>query len=170
VVVQRNRVCINGRIVETTTKTRSGRRTVPLSDAAVAALLTWQLRQAQEAENAAEAWVGDGHVFTMNDGRPINPEHVTRLFQVLRKQGEPLPELTFHGLRHSWASLMIAGGADISVVSKLAGHSSISITADVYHHMIAAIGQQAMDGAAALIARPSALTVHTQPGVQVDAG
>ena len=72
------------------------------------------------------------------------------------RQGEPLPELTFHGLRHSAASLMLAGGADISTVSKLLGHSSIAITADVYAHLIAAVGQCAVDGAAALIA----LTLH----------
>jgi hypothetical protein len=71
-----------------------------LSDFGVAALLTWQVRQAQEAENAAEAWQTDGHVFTMEDGRPLDPAYVTRLFQKLRTQGEPLPDLTFHGLRH----------------------------------------------------------------------
>jgi hypothetical protein len=52
-----------------------------MSDAATAALLTWQLRQADEAENAAEAWVGDGHVFTLEDGRPLDPAYVTRPFK-----------------------------------------------------------------------------------------
>ena len=66
----------------------------------MAALLTWQLRQAGEAESCSEAWRRDGHVFTMEDGRPLDPAYVTRLFQKIRKEGEPLPELTFHGLRH----------------------------------------------------------------------
>jgi hypothetical protein len=47
---------------------------------------------------------------------------------------------------------MLAGGADIAVVSKLLGHSSISITSDVYPRLIGSIGQQAVNGAAALIA------------------
>jgi integrase len=85
---------------------------------------------------------------------------------VIRKEGKPLPELTFHGLRHSAASLMVAGKADISTVSKLLGHSSISITADVYHRMIAAVGHRAVGGAAALISH----TVHTQEGATADAG
>jgi hypothetical protein len=80
--------------------------------------------------------------------------------------GDPLPELTFHGLRHSAASMMLAGGADISTVSKLLGHASISITADVYAHLVAAVGQQAVDGAANLITR----TVLAQPDVTTDAG
>ena len=119
IVVRHNRISVDGQVLESTTKTRSGRRTVPLSDAAVAALLTWQLRQAEEREAAQEAWQTQGHVFTMEDGRALEPNYVTRMFQVIRKQGEPLPELTFHGLRHSAASLMLAGGADISTVSKL---------------------------------------------------
>ena len=126
---------------------------MPLSAAAVAALLSWQLRQAEERESAQEAWQTQGHVFTMEDGRPLDPAYVTRLFQVIRRQGEPLPELTFHGLRHSYASLMLAEGTDISIVSKLCGHSSISVTADIYAHMLKGVGQQAAEGVANRIAR-----------------
>jgi integrase len=123
-----------------------------------------QLRQSEEREAAQEAWIGDGHVFTMEDGRPLEPQHVSRLFQKLRKQGEPLPEQTFHDLRHCAASLWIASGTDIGIVSKLLGHSSISVNSDIYVHM-KVIGQQAVDGAAALVTRPPAHTVHTQRGV-----
>jgi integrase len=161
IVVRHNRVSVDGRIQETTTKTRSGRRTVPLNDAAVAALLTWQLHQAEEREAAQEAWATQGHVFTMEDGRALDPAYVTRLFQKIRKQGEPLPELTFHGLRHCAGSLWLAAGVDISIVSKLLGHSSIAITADIYAHMLKGVGQRAVDGAAELIA----LTMHSQQAV-----
>jgi integrase len=164
ITVRHNRVSVDGRVQESTTKTRSGRRTVPLSDAATAGLLAWQLRQAAEAEAAQEAWVGDGHIFTMDDGRALDPNYVTRTFEKIRLQGEPLPELTFHGLRHTAASLMLAAGADIAVVSKLMGHASISITADVYAHLVAAVGQNAVDGAANLVA---AHTLLTQEGVRV---
>jgi integrase len=63
--------------------------------------------------------------------------------------------LSFHGLRHSAASLMLAGGADIAVVSKLLGHASIAITADVYASLVGDIRQQAVNGAANLIASTS---------------
>ena len=162
IVVRHNRVS-----VEVASKTRSGRRTVPLSDAwGGAALGDLGLRQQEEREAAQQAWETEGHVFTMEDGRPLDPAYITRLFQVIRKQGEPLPELTFHGLRHSAASLMLAGGADISTVSKLLGLVSISITADVYAHLVAAVGQSAVNGAANLITRTSL----AQPDVKTDAG
>ena len=99
----------------------------------------------------------------MQDGRALDPSYVTRLFQRLRKgPGQELPPLTFHGLRHCAASLMLASGADIAVVSKLLGHASIAITADVYGHLIGTIAQKAVDGAANLIAH----TVHTHQGVE----
>jgi integrase len=162
VSVRHSRVTIDGRISEQqTTKTKAGLRTVPLSDVAVASLLAWQLRQGEEAAAAQDAWQGDGHVFTDELGRPLDPNYVTRLFQKIRKQDVPLPELTFHGLRHCAASLMLASGADIAVVSKLMGHASISVTSDVYGHLVGTIAQKAVDGAANLIAH----TVHTHQGV-----
>jgi integrase len=159
IVVRRNRVTANGRVLEQkTTKTQAGLRTIALSDFAVATLLAWQLRQAEEAKSAAEAWRTDGHVFTMEDGRPLDPAYVTRLFQKLRKgQGKELPPLTFHGLRHCHASLMLASGADLAVVSKLLGHKSITITADIYGHLIGTVASDAVNGAANLIAH----TTHT---------
>ena len=160
IVIRRNRVSVRGRVIEQqTTKTRSGLRTLALSEFAVATLLAWQLRQAEEAEAAQEAWQTEGHVFTMEDGRALDPSYVTRLFQKLRNAGaDELPPLSFHGLRHCAASLMLASGADIAVVSKLLGHASIAITADVYGHLVGTIAQKAVDGAANLIAH----TVHTQ--------
>jgi integrase len=95
----------------------------------------------------------------MEDGRALDPSYVTRLFQKLSKAGaDELPPLSFHGLRHCAASRMLAAGADIAVVSKLLGHASIAITADVYGHLVGTIAQKAVDGAANLIAH----TVHTQ--------
>lgn len=134
VVVERNRVTVNGRVQEQNApKTWAGLRAMALSDFAVATLLAWQLRQTEEAEAAAEEWQTEGHVFTMEDGRALDPAYVTRLFQKLRKgAGGRTTPLSFDGLRHCAASLMLASGADIAVVSKLLGHASISITANVY--------------------------------------
>jgi integrase len=88
---------------------------------------------------------------------------VTRLFQVLRTgSGAALPPLSFHGLRHCAASLMLASGADIAVVSKLLGHASIAITSDIYGHLIGTVASEAVNGAANLIAH----TVHTHEGVR----
>jgi integrase len=97
----------------------------------------------------------------MEDGRPLDPAYVTRLVQVLRTQGEPLPVLTFHGLRHCYASPDDRCRCDISVVSKLLDHSSISVTADIYAHCSKPSVSRLWMGVAQRIAH----TVHSQQAV-----
>ena len=45
-----------------------------------------------------------------------------------------LPPQNVHSLRHTAASLMISGGADVATVSGLLGHSQVSTTLDIYTH------------------------------------
>jgi integrase len=166
VVVRRNRVTVNGRVQEQNApKPRAGLRTVALSDFAVARLLAWQLRQAEEAEEAEaaqEAWQSEGHVFTMEDGQALDPAYITRLFQKLRKGPcEELPLLSFHGLRHCAASLMLASGADIA-----GGVQAPRPCLDLDHGRRVwspgrTVASDAVNGAANLIAH----TVHTPEGV-----
>jgi integrase len=74
------------------------------------------------------------------NGQALDPSYVTGLFQKLcERAGDGLPRITCHGLRHYAASLMLASGADIAVVSKLLGHSSIAITADVCGHLVGTV-------------------------------
>lgn len=49
------------------------------------------------------------------------------------KNGLP-QELNVHSLRHTAASLMIAGGADVATVAGILGHSQPSTTLDIYTH------------------------------------
>ena len=65
---------------------------------------------------------------------PMTPSSFTWRFKlILKKHG--LPEnLNVHSLRHTAASLMIAGGADVATVSGLLGHSQVSTTLDIYTH------------------------------------
>jgi integrase len=119
------------------------------------------LRQSEEREAAQQAWETQGHVFTMEDGRALDPAYVTRLFQKNRTEGETA---TRADLPRPTALCRVAVArhrTDISIFSKLLGHSSISVTADIYAHMLKGVGQRAVDGVADLIAH----TVHTQRAV-----
>jgi integrase len=129
----------------------------------VGALVTWKLRQQQEAESLKEVWTDTGYVFTYENGEPLKPQYATRLFEKMRSTAG-LPPMTFHGQRHENASLLLAGGADIAVVSKMLGHSSVSVTVDIYSHLIGSAALDASDRAASLIPRKTsdAHTVHTQ--------
>ncbi|MFI9629196.1 tyrosine-type recombinase/integrase [Streptomyces sp. NPDC052042] len=56
-------------------------------------------------------------------------------------------------LRHGQASLMMAAGVELSVVSKRLGHSSISITNDTYSHLLGGVGRDAAERASSLVPR-----------------
>jgi site-specific recombinase XerD len=91
----------------------------------------------------------------------LKPQYVTRLFDKLRRESG-LPKMTFHGQRHQSASLMLASGADLTIVSKLLGHSDTAVTGDLYSHLLASKAHQVVANASALV--PSregpARTVH----------
>jgi integrase len=56
-----------------------------------------------------------------------------------------LPEIRFHDLRHTAASLMLNHGIPILIVSQRLGHSKPSITLDIYGHLIPGMQEQVAD-------------------------
>lgn len=117
-------------------KSRRSRRTLDLPPAAVAALRRQKARQAEARLAAGDAWRGnpDKLCFTDAIGRPVTPSAVSHGFpDALRRLG--LPHVRFHDLRHGCASLLLAQGVSLKVVSETLGHASISLTADTYLHL-----------------------------------
>jgi integrase len=72
-------------------------------------------------------------VFTREDGAGIHPERITQGFARAVKKAK-LPAIPVHGVRHSYATALMDAGVPLERVSKRLGHSSLSITADVYQH------------------------------------
>jgi integrase len=56
--------------------------------------------------------------------------------EALIREGEPLPKITPHDLRHTAGTLMLRHGMKVEAVSKILGHSSITMTYDVYRHLL----------------------------------
>ncbi len=74
-------------------------------------------------------------VFCYPVNRPLDPDTISHNFtRLIRRAG--LPRLTFHGMRHTHASLLIASGVNIKTVSARLGHASTSFTLDVYGHVL----------------------------------
>lgn len=65
--------------------------------------------------------------------KPVEPRHFRdSVSEMMAKAG--VRRIKFHGLRHSFATSMIASGADLKTTSAILGHSSVEITMDVYVH------------------------------------
>jgi integrase len=134
-------------------KTRSGEaRNIDLDAGVVGVLMAHRLQQDAQRAQWGSAYSDHGLVFARADGNPISPERVTKRFRELVKAAGLRP-VRLHDLRHGRASLLLASGTDIALVSKLLGHSSISITSDTYSHLLAGVGREAAERASALVPR-----------------
>lgn len=116
-------------------KTPRSRRTINLPAVAVAALRRHQVRQEQERAWAGSRWQEWGLVFTTTTGTPLDPPNVLKGFHKVLK-AVSLPRLTFHSLRHSCATLLLAQGVHPRLVMDILGHSQISLTMNTYSHVI----------------------------------
>ena len=76
----------------------------------------------------------DALLFSTLEGGPLRPGNVSSDWgEIAESIG--MPEVTFHGLRHTHASQLIASGVDIVTISKRLGHAKPSVTLAIYAHM-----------------------------------
>ena len=132
-------------------KTVRSRRSLPLAAAAVQALRAHRDRQQFEERAAGAAWQNaDGLVFVADDGGPLG-KHVARLTLARCLAAAGLPRMTFHELRHGYATLAIQSGAGLREVMEGLGHASIGTTANIYAHITPATMRSVADGVERLV-------------------
>lgn len=68
------------------------------------------------------------------DGKPRDPSNLIREYNRLIKKAN-LPKISFHDLRHTFATLLLENGENPKVVSEMLGHSRVSTTLDIYTHI-----------------------------------
>ena len=121
--VRRQIARINGRVVEAPLKTKNAYRTLPLAEDTISIL------KEQKKKVGNSPWV-----FPSATGGPISPDSVLHmLHRVLKRAG--LPQVRFHDLRHTFATLALQNGVDIKTVSGMLGHFSAGFTLDTYAHV-----------------------------------
>lgn len=116
-------------------KTSRSRRPVRLSELAVLALRKHRARQNAERLALGQAWDDRDLVFTNGIGRPVEARNLIRTSYapLLKRAGVPI--VKFHALRHSAATLLLSQGIHPRIVADLLGHSTTSLTMDVYSHV-----------------------------------
>jgi len=135
-----------------TPKSDASGRTIAL-DADTTRVLRVHRKQQYEARLAhGPTWNARGLVSTDSNGEPLHPASVTDRFKQLAADAG-LPPIRLHDLRHGAATLTLATGADLKVVQDLLGHSSITITADTYAHVLPELARDTAEAAAALVPR-----------------
>jgi integrase len=125
-------------------KSKAGRRDVTLPDVVVGVLRRHRIEQ---LELRAKLGLGrpsdDDLVFWQLNGQPIGPRHFSANVWPAAARKIGMPEITFHSLRHTHASQLIAAGVDVVTISKRLGHSSPNITLGTYAHLFATSDEKA---------------------------
>lgn len=115
--------------VETTLKRDNSKRTIPLSDRALEVLLYLKSNN--------KSTKNDDYVCMTQEGTLVNERNVSRTLNImLKRAGCEVDRCGLHSLRHSFGSYLVSQGVDISVVSRLLGHKSITVTYNVYIHVL----------------------------------
>lgn len=123
---------LKGGLVIAEPKTKSSRRAVTVPATALVALRNHISRLNRH----------QGLIFTTSTGRPISPSNVVKEFKAaLEKAG--LPKIRFHDLRHTSATLLLSAGVHPKVVQERLGHSQISMTMDLYTHVLPTLQEEA---------------------------
>jgi integrase len=145
-------------------KTRHSKRDIPMPLTLKNILLIHKGKQQKERDRAMDAWQDTGAVFATETGNYTHPDNLERVLnsiiewsdpknftttrckvlpvksrtklEVIIRSGERLPDLSPHDLRHTAATLMLRRGVPVEVVSRILGHSKVSVTLDIYRHVL----------------------------------
>jgi integrase len=122
-------------IISKAPKSKAGHRTLTLPDITVEALREHRRRLLETRLMLGLGKLSpDDLVFANLEGRPLRPSAVSSDWGELAGR-IGVPELTFHGLRHTHASQLVASGVDIVTISKRLGHARPAVTLAIYAHM-----------------------------------
>jgi len=141
--IRRQAQRVNGHgVVFQEPKTNAGIRKIKIQSSSLEELRRQQKRNEKVQRRAGEYWQENDLIFPSNVGTTVVASNLRRNFKInLKRAG--LPNIRFHDLRHTAATMMINHEVPIIVVSQILGHSKPSVTLDIYSHCSVAMQTQA---------------------------
>ena len=125
-------------------KTASGWRAIALPESCVASLRKHRAKQNEQRLRLGELWVDSGFVFTGQQGQSLHVNVLVVQFKrLIQKAG--LPDLRFHDLWHTSATLLLAQGVHPKIVQERLGHADIAMTLNRYSHVTPDMQRSAAD-------------------------
>jgi hypothetical protein len=126
-------------LVRVEPKTRHSIRTLMLAPEHVSALRALRVEQAAQSLASVVNYNTSNYVFTSAVGTAVDPANDRKHWhQLLKRAG--VRKVRRHDARHTAATLLLIGGADIARVQKVLGHANIATTVDTYGHLTAEDG------------------------------
>ncbi len=135
----------SARVVESIEQTKKGirfkapktdkTRVITLPTFAIEELRRLKAQQAEELLKLGVAQSGDTLICARQDGKPMMPDSLTFGFVRFIKNMKGFPRIRFHDLRHSHATQLLLSGVHPKVAQERLGHSSVTVTLDIYSHV-----------------------------------
>lgn len=149
--VQRQLQWVRGEVQFREPKTARSRRTVELPANVIKVLEKHKEEQASQRLAAGDDWHDIGLIFTSRLGTPLHRSNMLQrsFYPLLKRAG--LPKIRFHDLRHTAATLLFEQGVNSKVVQERLGHSQISMTLDIYSHVLPTMQQEAANKLGAIL-------------------
>lgn len=133
-------------IFEDETKNATSNRVIKLSQTALADLRAYKLWRMEHRFKMGDKWHDTNKVFTSYDGKPLHPDTLSKWFKdFVTSHSDKLPYITIHSLRHTNATLQIAGGVPLTTVAKRLGHADTTTTSKIYAHAIKSADEAAAE-------------------------
>lgn len=133
-------------IFEDDTKNATSNRIIKLSQTAVNDMKSYKLYQMEHSFKIGDQWKGSQKIFTTAEGKPLHPDTLSRWFSnFIKAHSDVLPPVTIHSLRHTNATLQIAGGVPLTTVAKRLGHADTVTTSRIYAHAIKSADEAAAE-------------------------
>ena len=129
------------------TKNESSERVIKLSKTAVKDLRNYKVWQLEQELRMGDRWENTGFVFTnCETGKQIHPDALSSWFcNFIKAHRDELPNISLHSLRHTNATLQIAGGVALTTVAKRLGHADTVTTSRIYAHAIKSADEAAAE-------------------------
>lgn len=133
-------------IFEDDTKNDTSNRIIKLSQTAIDDLQKYKVWQLEHRLEMGDRWHCSNRIFTNAEGLPLNPDTLSSWFsKFIKAHRDVLPLVTIHSLRHTNATLQIAGGVPLTTVAKRLGHANTVTTGKIYAHAIKSADEAAAE-------------------------
>jgi integrase len=134
----------DGGLVFSEPKSAAGKRAIVLSSTIIVKLREHLNLQQQERQQAGNRWQENDLIFPSTFGTPLDHRNLYRDYKELLKEAG-LPDIRFHDLRHTAATLMLQQGVHPKVVQERLGHADISLTLNTYSHVLPSMQEEAAE-------------------------
>jgi integrase len=139
--VQRTVIRMKGEFREGKPKTLKSKRNIVLPHFVIEALKKHMMQQMDAKLQSGSAWKENDLVFCSPDGGHMFSSTINKSFHKLL-EAAGLPRMRFHDLRHSAATILLSMGVQTKVIQDLLGHSSYSVTMDIYSHVLPSMREE----------------------------